>query len=465
MSVISPRVLAIVSALAIAGIIISFANLDNAKLHSQTIPLMTDFTSTTWNSLQETASTSASRITNKILTSASVFASSFSCSLMKLDEASRLALIEHSNNFALKLIPQMTHGFAVSPLAISYALSVLHQGSYGTVQRELSKLFNGMYTMDELRMIKELYGNNQSNILHMSNYLVLNKDQVKFFNQTYIQEVRELVDVAIGDFNIDLNRLSKDISTYFETVTDNHVEGIGKVLKPKQSINIINTMYFRAPWYHNFESSMSNHLNFTQENGHKRSIKVLRAVVPLLPYYENEKLELFEIPFQPREFVMGIFLPKKSQDSKRPPSLLGQNMTELFSYIHLLKPYEEVKKSEKSPEVHLPKMREQKMLRLAPQLLKRLGLKDTFDSSKNQNGLSRIAKMGATLSETIHEAFFSIDEYGANSLREWEQQHAKTLRKEALVEVNPIIEASHTFLYYIRHKPTNMLIYVGDFDA
>ncbi len=470
MAIISPKLLALVAVLAVIGIILSFASLnrqDVMKLQSQTIPLMSDFTASTWNTIQETASTSAFRLTNKILSSANVLASSFSSSLLKLDEASRIALIEHSNQLAMKLIPQMTHGFAISPLAISFALSILHHGSYGSVQNEFSKLFDGMYSIEELQLIKELYGDNESNIIHMTNCMVLNTDQVKFINQSFVQEMKGLIDVAIGDFKSDLSSLTKDITFRFQQNTNNHVENMGRVLKAKQSIDMLNTVYFRAQWYHGFESSVATHLNFTQENGHKRSIKMLRATVPLLPYFENDKIELFEIAFQPSEFVMGIFVPKKLKGSNRPPSLLGENLTDLFSYINLLKPYEEVTKSERSPEVRLPKMREQKLLRLAPQLLKRLGVKDAFDTARNQNGFSKVAKMGAHISEVIHETFFSIDEFGANSLHEWEQQ-SRPLRRESDSKSeadSPIIEVYHTFLYYIRHKPTNMLLYVGEFDG
>ena len=94
--------------------------------------------------------------------------------------------------------------------------------------------------------------------------------------------------------------------------------------------------------------------------------------------------------------------------------------------------------------------------------LEKIGLTDIF------NGItSRLDNMSDStyVSNMIHEAVVKVDEVGAEAAA---VTLVRCCKESYCVSDDPepkIFNANHSFVYCIKHKPTNTLMFVGDYHG
>ena len=344
-----------------------------------------------------------------------------------------------NNTLTIKLFNQMNNNNVFSPLSIIFALSLLHLSAFGNTENELSNLFNYKYSINELQQIYTIFNND---IMNLANALIINNKYK--INEQYLTSIKNLALIVHTDFNStnSTNIIVNDVNEYIKTNTKNLIKDILK----HDDINdntisiLINTIYFKAQWLHKFKAN----------NTDKELFKPTNKMVDMMyqkeefNYYENELLQLVELLYENNDYCMGFLLPKSTKNYDIPKF----NMNELNKYIANLQ-YKKVK-------LYIPKFKHRKTIRLIP-LLEQLGVHDIFTNKAQLN----IAK-NICVSNIIHEAVVIIDELGTEAA-------ATTIVMMELMAMPPtkedpiIFKADHPFIYYIRHRPSNMILFYGDY--
>ncbi len=173
-------------------------------------------------------------------------------------------------------------------------------------------------------------------------------------------------------------------------------------------------------------------------------------------YYENKSFQIIEIPYQNENYVLGIILPKIIPDNdtidytiNNVPIITAQEINELINNLSLEK-----------VNLYIPKFTDKKKLNLVP-ILKKMGLVKIFDTNMCQLDL---ISNHICVSNIIHEAVIIVDESGTTA------SAATVITGRALArapkkENIKTFRADHPFVYYIRHLPTNMFLFFGDFQG
>ncbi|AEQ33278.1 putative serpin [Acanthamoeba polyphaga mimivirus] len=359
----------------------------------------------------------------------------------KISDANHTFTINLFNNF-----DSVSNIF--SPLSINYALSLLHLAALEITNLELSNLLKYKYTVDDLQVINDIFNDNT---IDMTNLMLINKTQN--INKKYKNMVNNLVKIIQGDFeNPDL--VAQKINHYVENKTNGLIKDI---ISPKNINNdtimiLVNTVYFKSKWKYGFDVNKT----FREKFGSEKKIVDLMNNQNYFNYYENKSFQIIEIPYQNENFVLGIILPKIVPDNdtidytiNNVPIITAQEVNELINNLSLEK-----------VNIYIPKFTDKKKLNLVP-ILKKMGLVKIFDTNMCQLDL---ISNNICVSNIIHEAVIIVDESGTTA------SAATVITGRALArapkkENIKTFRADHPFVYYIRHLPTNMFLFFGDFQG
>jgi serine protease inhibitor len=332
-----------------------------------------------------------------------------------------------NNNFAIKLSKQMPKDTIFSPLSITFMLSLLNEN-------EIKSLLNYEYSNSDLKMLHHTFNNET---IKMANVIVINN---KFkVNNKYINSIKNITLVENSNFN-DKNLIVNNVNDFIVKNTNGLIKNVLKQseISNDTSLILVNTIYFKSNWLYKFNPKHTTTYKFGKT---KKSVQMMYTKEKY-KYYENDELQLLEMYYEDKDYVMGILL---SQDTTSLPKI---SMDDLNDYINNLR--------KEKVMVYLPKFTHRKRTNLIP-LLKNLGVKDIF----NDNANLTIAE-NSHVSSMIHEAVVIVDESGteasAVTMTVCTENCASPKEKQSYV-----FKADHPFIYYIRHVPSNMVLFYGNF--
>ncbi|KAL0164584.1 hypothetical protein M9458_040337 [Cirrhinus mrigala] len=170
-----------------------------------------------------------------------------------------------------------------------------------------------------------------------------------------------------------------------------------------------------------------------------------------IPEYE---LQVLELPYKQEELSMLILLPNETQDGSDP--LLKSELT-----LDKLLDWTERDKMATSMDirVHLPKFKLEVESSLSA-ILQEMGMSSVFQETKaDLTGMS--SQDGLSISAVIHKAFVEVNEEGTEAAAATAiclRARGRALRREFHTFI-----ADHPFMFFIRHNPTNSILFVGRF--
>ncbi|NWI56773.1 ILEU inhibitor, partial [Calyptomena viridis] len=170
-------------------------------------------------------------------------------------------------------------------------------------------------------------------------------------------------------------------------------------------------------------------------------------------YIPEEKIRVLDLPYDGTELSMIILLPDDIEDDstglhKLEKQLTLEKLQEWTCPEHLY--FTDV-------HVHLPKFKLEESYHLKAELAA-MGLLDVFDSGKaDLSGMSGARDL--SLSEVVHKAFVEVNEEGTEAA-------AATAGIAMLCMVmEEHFNADHPFLFFIRHNPTQTILFFGRYAS
>ncbi|QKF94742.1 serpin [Fadolivirus algeromassiliense] len=340
------------------------------------------------------------------------------------------SLSEPNNTLAIKLFNNIEKGSVFSPTSISFALSLLHLSADGNTDLQLTKLFEHKYTLDELNSIYKLFNNN---IMKLNNALLINKTTKA--NQQYLDQIRDMVLISVDDFN-NRDKIITKVNNHIYKNTNGMIRDVIKTndIDINTILILINTIYFKANWLHRFDKHNTTKMPFY---GSEQQTVDMMYQKNKFNYYENNTMQLLEMQYIDKDYSMGIILSKNNTV----PQIQYDELKNLIDKL-----------SSNDIKVYIPKFTHRKNTQLVP-ILQKLGVVDLFNHNAKLNIADR-----AYVSKVIHEAVVLVDEEGteASAVTVVIAKEMAMMPRESIV-----FKADHPFIYYIRHIPTNMILFYG----
>jgi serpin B len=365
------------------------------------------------------------------------------------------ALVEGNNEFAFDLygiLKKEDGNIFFSPYSISSALGMTYGGARGNTALEMEKALN--FTLgnkathpafaqlnDRLEDIQKS-GDVQ---LAVANSLWPQKDYT--FLPEYISLTKKHYGAKITalDFKGDTEGSRKVINKWVEDKTRDRIKDLiaRGVLDPMTRLVLVNAIYFKGNWEHQFKAERTEKKPFITRGGKVR--------VPMMTqtrdfnYAETDGVQLLELPYVGNELSMLVILPKENvnlADVER--ELTAERLESWKNQLRMRK-----------VRVLLPKFKMTWGAFEMSAALKALGMVDAFSGKADFSGMDGTHWL--SIAAVLHKAFVEVNEEGTEAAA----ATAVVMGLTAVAAPPPVFNADHPFLFLIQEKETGSILFMG----
>lgn len=364
-------------------------------------------------------------------------------------------IIAADNQFGLEIFQNLNNlqteqkNTIISPMSISLALAMVYNGTCEDTKAQMENMLHksGISPDDINQNYKELVSAlishdpkvelNISNAIFYRNTFPVKSEFINTNKNFYEAEVSGL------DFTKNTEALNT-INGWVNTKTKGKIDKIIDQVRPEDIMFLLNAIYFNGEWKYRFDNSQTSNQKFTKEDNSSIQVPTM-TIENNFNYYNDTNFEMLEMPYGSGKFSMLVLLPKSGKKTNDIISSLSSD--NLNNWISKL--------TETKRTVYFPKF-EFKFDKSLISNLQALGMVDAFSPLKaNLSGISDAAQL--YISEVMHKAYIKVDEKGTEAA-------AVTGITVGLTSVGPdlaVFRADHPFVFAIREKDTNSILFVG----
>jgi serpin B len=338
-----------------------------------------------------------------------------------------------------------------SPASISIALAMTYAGARGDTEKQMANVLNFTLPQDRLhsaysKLIENLKSAKDYE-LSIANALWLQKDY------KYLQEFLNTMEKYYkGGFN-EVDYITNPEGARIKIndwVSKETKEKIKDILNPGDITSLTrlvltNAIYFKGKWQTEFDKKSTKDEDFYLINGQKTKVKMMFQE-NRFNYYENDDLQLLEMPYKGDKVSMVIILPKAGKFET------VENMMDE-------KKLQEWTKSATKMEVkaYIPRFKFTQRFDLSEDLSK-MGMKDAFSAGVADFSGINGKKNDLFISKVIHKAFVDVNEEGTEAAAATAVEMAL---KAAPIKKLAIFEADHPFIFLVRDKEAGSILFMG----
>jgi len=360
-----------------------------------------------------------------------------------------LAATSSSNEFGVDLYRRLADqkgNVFFSPLSIETALAMAQAGARGQTADEMAAVLRFRLPREKIHagfadLIRELSGGrNDGFTLAVANAMWGQKGYP--FNAAYQELLRKHYGAGVSevDFQRDMENARQTINKWVEQQTAGKITDLiaPGALDPLTRLVLTNAVYFKASWAAQFDEHATKTEPFFGTSG--------QVDVPMMNqtrsfnYFENDRIQLLEMPYRGGECSMIVVLPRKRDGLAELEKDL--KIADLDAWISAARP--------RRVQVSLPRFRITWQFMLAD-VLRSMGMKRAFDSGQADfSGIATVEQLA--ISAVIHKAWVDVNEKGTEAAA----ATAVAIVATALPppEQPVVFRADHPFLLLIRHVRT-----------
>ena len=339
----------------------------------------------------------------------------------------------------------------ISPLSIYQILSLVSNGANKETQNEILQLIQN----------KDLSSKTQINInLNNENILKIyeNNKNISIANAILskipISENFLLISKRYKAFNSILKSVEQ-VNKWCKEKTN------GKIDKIIDNINgieliLLNAVYFNYEWKYPFEKEGTYKRDFQNENKSISKVEMMSKHFFNINYYEDNKIQMIELPYKNENISMIIILPSKEKFSSTFDYLNQEekNIEELIKKLQL----------KNNIKLNLPKFEFKYEISLKDSLIK-MNMQQAFNDNAD---FSKITKeKNLKIDDIIHKTYIKVDELGTEAAAITEISMV-----ECAMTINDIIymNVDHFFIFMIRDKrimdinKNEIMLFIGNVD-
>jgi len=365
----------------------------------------------------------------------------------------QVALIESGNSFAFDIFNLVLEGAGenenvmISPLSISYALSMTVNGANGETRNDM---------LEALRLkgisvdaINSSYKNLTSALLSVDKRVLMS-----IANSVWIEDdfpVKKSFTGILTDFynaeanTFDINDASAPdkINTWIEENTNGLIKKMIDKLNDNTVMLLINAIYFKGKWKSQFEESKTIPMPFYKSGGNQINVPMMKQKTDFNVYVGNG-FTLAEFPYGQGNFVMDVVLPDDPEGlSTAVASLNDESFTAWLNQMN-----------ERETDVSFPRFKYGFKKKLKD-VLTDMGMGIAFTDAADLSNITE--KYDLLINDVTHQTFIETNEEGTEAA-------AATIVDIGLTSMPPaalVFKMDHPFIYIIRESTTNSIIFMG----
>ncbi|MEM4263634.1 MAG: serpin family protein [Candidatus Woesearchaeota archaeon] len=359
-------------------------------------------------------------------------------------------VVNANNQLAFDLYSKLSkdENLFVSPWSILTALSMTCEGARGKTADEMKSVLHLPDSAARLGSIAKIYNElNQKGkkyMLYTANALWAQKDF------SFLQEYFEKVEKYYGgkatnlDFVSKTEESRKTINDWVESMTNSKIKDLfpAGTITADTRLVLTNAIYFKGTWVKQFDKENTMEQDFWVTPERKVSAEMMSLRKEKFNYFENENLQILEMPYSGEDLSMLILLPKQKNINGLEQSISAAKLSEWRSQM-----------SKQEVDVFLPKFTFKKKYFLKDTLAE-MGMPTAFTDNADFSGMD--GRKDLFISIVVHEAFVKVDEEGTEAAA----ATGVAMELTAAMEKN-IFYANHPFMFLIQQKDTGNILFLG----
>jgi len=365
----------------------------------------------------------------------------------------QVALIESGNAFAFDVFKKVLAGsgtyenIMISPLSISYALSMTLNGATGETRDAMMEALriNGITTdalnNSYMELTKALLSVDKRVLMSIANSVWTENDFI--VKQAFIDILTNFYDAESKPFDINDATAPDKINAWIEANTNGLIKEMINELEDNTVMLLINAIYFKGKWGSEFDASKTVQEPFYKTGSSQVEVPMMKQKNDFM-VYEGNGFVVAEFPYGQGNFVMNVILPN---DQSGLASIASQVDNESFAgWIGQL--------AERETDVSFPRFKYgyQKTLK---EVLTDMGMGIAFTEDADFSNISD--QFDLLINDVTHQTFIETNEEGTEAA-------AATVVTVGTTSMPPpmlIFNMDHPFIYIIRETTTNSIIFMG----
>ena len=367
--------------------------------------------------------------------------------------ATQQELVESDNTFGFdifRLVMQANsdvENVMISPLSISYALSMTLNGANGATRDSMMKALR-YYNID-IDDINNSYKDLTDKLMEIDERVLMEiansvwieeKLRVK---QAFIETLKEYFESEIYDFSVSDPDIVDVINKWIEDHTHGKIKDmITPPLPPDIAMLLINAIYFNGKWKYEFDEENTTDMPFYPEKGSQADVPMMNQEITAKINAADEFI-LLELPYGQGNYVMDIILPDDGYTTSDIIPLLNSDdwntWLEGMSYLDV--------------DLYMPRFKYEFKTELKD-VLSAMGMGIAFTPFAAD--FSNISEQDLFISKVLHQTFIETNEEGTEAA-------AATVVMIELTSMpsEPEIKLDKPFIYIIRETSTNSIVFMG----
>ncbi|KTG38041.1 hypothetical protein cypCar_00044418 [Cyprinus carpio] len=362
-----------------------------------------------------------------------------------------------------------------SPISISSALAMVTLGAKGNTAAQMFQVLSFTnppthfgtpvpnVSIDQIhssfnKLMSELNKPGAPYVLSIANRLY--GEQSYQFVEKFLNDAKRYYQAGLEE--VDFKKKSEaarvNINKWVERKTQEKI----KDLLPPQSVSestrlvLVNAIYFKGNWEKKFPKEATRDGQFKLNKTQTKPVKMMnqKSKFPLA-FIPEMNSQVLELPYVGKNLSMLIILPNEIQDETTGLQKLEMALT----YEKLMEWTRPEIMHQQEVEVSLPRFKMEETYDMKSLLIS-MGMEDVFDEQK-VNLLGMSPNNDLVLTKVIHKAFVEVNEEGT------EAAGATGISLDGITSVMPVdlktFIADHPFLFFIRHNPSNNILFFGHF--
>ncbi|KAM6350389.1 ovalbumin-like [Podargus strigoides] len=264
----------------------------------------------------------------------------------------------------------------------------------------------------------------------------------------YLQCVKELYEGGLEtiSFQTAADQARELINSWVESQTNGMIKNIlqPSSVNPQTEMVLVNAAYFKGMWEKAFKDEDTQAMPFQVTEQESKPVQMMTQIGSFkVAVIASEKVKILELPYASGKMSMWIMLPDDVSGLEQiETAITSEKITEWTSSKMM---------EEKKIKVYLPRMKMEEKYNLTSVLMG-LGITDLFSSSANLSGISSAESL--KMSQAIHEAIVELSEAGSEAA-------GSTGAGKEVTSVSGEFNANHPFLFWIKHNPTQTILFFG----
>ena len=365
--------------------------------------------------------------------------------------------VTQGNTFAFDFIDRVNAAekkdYIISPLSMQFLLGMILEGAADGTAEEISKVLgygsDGAADVNEycLAMLSQLPEVDKATKLYIANAIVLN--ELCTLRKSYQENVSKYYQAEVTNKSFyDSPGTTKYINDWCSQHTEGMIPEILKEVTPDMMAYLLNALYFKSKWSSPFTKSMSKEEEFTNEEGKKSKVTMMKQETDFRHYYGTE-FNAVQMSYGNGAYIMTVMLPNSGYKVSDICAWLKANswsgFSKGFSYSKV--------------NLWIPRFETTFRIKLND-ILSAMGMPTAFLPAANFLPMSEDA---AYLSFVQQDAKIKVDEEGTEAAA---VSSAGMMRTTSVGLPDPIIifHADHPFLYVISERSTGAILFAGRYS-